>query len=241
MGGFFIYIYPHAAWLRMRAGPCKLPASAIGKEFPRQTVATRPPTSSLSPNIDTQNDFQPLSGGSKTRTMAIDNEYEATDLLIDCNSNHEVESFAEHSNSPISKAVPREVTSQSALIVEQVLQKATYAQLLDHVPGNILDRVVAERLKNASATQILKWLAEAQRLGYKEDDIFDDEDESFMPNLQSGVDQRSKIRKFRSSGSYYRFPFGDNLPVQADLTIGIDQIDRTIENNKMEWMYDRYF
>jgi hypothetical protein len=81
-----------------------------------------------------------------------------------------------------------------------VLQKATYAQLLDHVPGNILDRVVAERLKNASATQILKWLAEAQRLGYKEDDIFDDKDESFMPNVQSGVDQRIKIRKLPSSG-----------------------------------------
>ena len=164
--------------------------------------------------------------------MAIDNEYEATDPRIDYNSNHEVESFAEHSNSPISKAVPREVTSRSPSVVEQVLQKATYAQLLDHVPGNILDRVVAERLKMASATQILKWLAEAQRLGYKEDDIFDDKDESFMPNVQSGVDQRSKIRKFQSSGSYYRFPFGDNLPVQANLTT---------EDNNMEWMYDRCF
>jgi hypothetical protein len=135
--------------------------------------------------------------------MAIDNEYEATDPRIDYNSNHEVESFAEHSNSPISKAIPKEVTSQSPLVVDQVLQKATYAQLLDHVPGNILDRVVAERLKNASATQILKWLAEAQRLGYKEDDIFDDEDETFMPNIQSGFDHRSNVQKFRSSGSYH--------------------------------------
>ena len=135
--------------------------------------------------------------------MAIDNEYGATGPRISCDSDREVESFAEHSNSPISKAIPREVTSQSPLIVKQVLQKATYAQLLEHVPGNILDRVVAERLKNASATQILKWLAEAQRLGYKEDDIFDDEDESFMPNIQSDVDHRSNVQKFRSSGSYH--------------------------------------
>jgi hypothetical protein len=164
--------------------------------------------------------------------MAIDNEYESTDPRVECNSNHEVDSFAEHSNRSISKDIPSEVTSQSPLVVEQVLQKATYAQLLDHVPGNILDRVVAERLKNASATQILKWLAEAQRLGYKEDDIFDDEDESFMPNIQSGLDQRSNIQKFRSSGSYHHFAFGDNLPVHADLTI---------ENNNMEWIYDRCF
>ena len=87
--------------------------------------------------------------------------------------------------SPVFKAVLAEVASQRPQVIEQVLQKATYAQLLDNVPEDTLDHALSERLKNAPAKQIIKWLAEAERLGFKEDDILDDEDESVMPNIES--------------------------------------------------------
>jgi hypothetical protein len=76
-------------------------------------------------------------------------------------------------------------TSKKESIVWMILHNATYAQLLDHVPESVLDRALAERLKTAPAKQIIKWLAEAERLGFREDDILDDEDESVRPNLPS--------------------------------------------------------
>ncbi|KAE9376606.1 hypothetical protein N431DRAFT_435878 [Stipitochalara longipes BDJ] len=77
-----------------------------------------------------------------------------------------------------------DVASRKQGVIEKVLTNATSAQLL-HVPLRVLDDALAERLKTVSAKQLIGWLARADRLGYKMDDIIDEDDESVVPRAES--------------------------------------------------------
>jgi hypothetical protein len=74
-----------------------------------------------------------------------------------------------------------DVASKKPGVIEKVISNATLSQL-NHLPQRILDKALAERLKTVSAKLLIKWLAEADRLGYKLDDIIDEDDESVIPN-----------------------------------------------------------
>ncbi|SZF04704.1 unnamed protein product [Blumeria hordei] len=65
--------------------------------------------------------------------------------------------------------------------IARVLQTATSNQLTSLVPESVLDDAIAERLKYVSARDLVNWLASAQRLGYRCEDIIDDNDESVVP------------------------------------------------------------
>ncbi|ESZ97058.1 hypothetical protein SBOR_2549 [Sclerotinia borealis F-4128] len=70
-------------------------------------------------------------------------------------------------------------------IVAKVLKNASSNQLLDLVPSKILDQALSERLKNVPAKTLIRWLAEADRLGYSIDDILDETDETVIPKMPS--------------------------------------------------------
>jgi hypothetical protein len=61
----------------------------------------------------------------------------------------------------------------------------TVAKLLRFAPVRLIDELLAERLKTVSAKQLISWLARADRLGYKMDDIIDEDDESVVPRAGS--------------------------------------------------------
>ncbi|EPQ61604.1 BgtA-20335 [Blumeria graminis f. sp. tritici] len=65
--------------------------------------------------------------------------------------------------------------------IARVLQTATSNQLTSLVPESVLDDAIAERLKYVSARDIVNWLASAQRLGYRCEDIINENDESVVP------------------------------------------------------------
>ena len=74
------------------------------------------------------------------------------------------------------------VASKKEAIVKAVLADTTYDQLLQCIPEYILDQEIQQRLKTMPAKPLIRWLAEAERLGFREDDIINDEDESVIPN-----------------------------------------------------------
>jgi len=55
--------------------------------------------------------------------------------------------------------------------------------ILDELPEEALDEALAKRVKDVPATTLVKWLAEAGRLGYRPDDLIDLETESVTPNI----------------------------------------------------------
>lgn len=78
-----------------------------------------------------------------------------------------------------------DVASKKSPVIEKVITNATPDQLLRHTPQRIIDEALAERLKTVSAKQLISWLARADRLGYKMDDIIDEDDESVVPRAES--------------------------------------------------------
>lgn len=68
------------------------------------------------------------------------------------------------------------------VIIEAVLSTVQHITMLKHVPDKVLDQVVAERIRDIPARQLVTTLAKARRLGYQEDDLIDEEDESVYPN-----------------------------------------------------------
>ncbi|PMD63469.1 uncharacterized protein K444DRAFT_321058 [Hyaloscypha bicolor E] len=78
-----------------------------------------------------------------------------------------------------------DVASRKAAVIEKVITNATVPQLVHACPQRVLDEVLAERLKTVSAKQLIAWLARADRLGYKMDDIIDEDDESVVPRAAS--------------------------------------------------------
>jgi hypothetical protein len=77
-----------------------------------------------------------------------------------------------------------DVASKKSSVIEKVITNATAAQL-HSAPQRVLDEAIAERLKTVSAKQLIAWLARADRLGYKMDDIIDEDDESVVPRAGS--------------------------------------------------------
>ncbi|KAH7342231.1 hypothetical protein BKA65DRAFT_287990 [Rhexocercosporidium sp. MPI-PUGE-AT-0058] len=72
--------------------------------------------------------------------------------------------------------------------VEKVLRKSSPDLVVAHISESTLDYVIAERFKTVPGKTLIKWLATAERLGYKADDILDEEDESVSPNMPSRED-----------------------------------------------------
>ncbi|TAQ86086.1 hypothetical protein B7494_g5600 [Chlorociboria aeruginascens] len=75
--------------------------------------------------------------------------------------------------------------SKKQAVISRVLKNASAQQLSDLISQDVLDQVFAQRLKSVPAKQLIKMLAEGDRLGYSLDDIINEEDESVMPNLPS--------------------------------------------------------
>ncbi|KAE8445823.1 hypothetical protein EG329_012746 [Mollisiaceae sp. DMI_Dod_QoI] len=81
-------------------------------------------------------------------------------------------------------------------VVSKVLGSCSHIQISKHVPNYVLDKALAERLKNVEAMSLVRWLAEANRLGYKADDILDEEDESVTPNISGRPDSEERPEIF---------------------------------------------
>ncbi|PQE12358.1 c2h2 and c2hc zinc finger protein [Rutstroemia sp. NJR-2017a BVV2] len=83
--------------------------------------------------------------------------------------------------------------SKRQIVVERVLKNASPNQLSDLVPDRVLDQVLAERLKHVPAKSLIRWLAEADRLGYSLDDILDETDESVIPKVPSRAQSHDNV------------------------------------------------
>ncbi|PVH86715.1 hypothetical protein DL98DRAFT_510749 [Cadophora sp. DSE1049] len=69
--------------------------------------------------------------------------------------------------------------------LEKVLRNTPAEIIADHLSEQALDYMIAEKFKTVPGKTLIKWLATAERLGYKADDILDEEDESVSPNVPS--------------------------------------------------------
>jgi hypothetical protein len=83
--------------------------------------------------------------------------------------------------------------SKRQAVVERVLKNASPNQLSDLVPDRVLDQVLAERLKHVPAKSLIRWLAEADRLGYSLDDILDETNESVIPKVPSRAQSHDNV------------------------------------------------
>jgi hypothetical protein len=77
------------------------------------------------------------------------------------------------------------ILSRKEGIIEAVLKNATVDQLSKHLPTPVLDLMVEHRVKDAAAKDLVKWLAEGNRLGFRPDDILNESNESVIPNVQT--------------------------------------------------------
>ncbi|KAL3427860.1 hypothetical protein PVAG01_01369 [Phlyctema vagabunda] len=69
---------------------------------------------------------------------------------------------------------------QSKNVRAASLAEATSFDIQESVPVSILDPILRDRLKTVSAMQVIRWLAEANRLGYSAEDIIENDDESIV-------------------------------------------------------------
>ncbi|RAL65260.1 hypothetical protein DID88_001366 [Monilinia fructigena] len=88
-------------------------------------------------------------------------------------------------DSGVMKETLVEAISSKQPVVAKVLRSASANQISDLVPSKILDQALAERLKSVPAKTLIRWLAEADRLGYSLDDILDETDETVIPKIPS--------------------------------------------------------
>lgn len=75
------------------------------------------------------------------------------------------------------------VASKKPGFVERVLKGVAAKAIFANVPGRVQNEVVTQQIRAAPAKQLIRWLAEGDRLGYKMDDILDAEDETVTPNM----------------------------------------------------------
>jgi hypothetical protein len=92
------------------------------------------------------------------------------------------------------------MASKKPNVIAKVLKSATHTQLSSNVPVGTLDRVIIEHLKHVPARTLIRWMAEADRLGYKIDDILDEQDESVIPNVPSRPQSRDSSEVFEVVG-----------------------------------------
>ncbi|CZT06455.1 uncharacterized protein RAG0_12157 [Rhynchosporium agropyri] len=90
--------------------------------------------------------------------------------------------------------------------VEKVLKKTPPEIIAASISESALDHMMAERFKTVPGKTLIKWLATAGRLGYKADDILDEEDESVSPALPSretSVEIIGAMPITRAQGQYH--------------------------------------
>ena len=63
----------------------------------------------------------------------------------------------------------------------EAVLKSVMPEELSILPSKVLDEAVAQRMKTASANDLVKWLANANRLGYHPDDLIDEDTEMVTP------------------------------------------------------------
>jgi len=127
-----------------------------------------------------------------------------------------------------------DVASRKAGVIEKVLANATPAQLR-HVSQRVLDEALAERLKTVSAKQLISWLARADRLGYKLDDIIDEDDESVVPRAESVDADMSEVFEVESvptPASRFASAYQDPLLAEQEKNLQIHR--QRIEAERIE-------
>jgi hypothetical protein len=112
------------------------------------------------------------------------------------------------------------MASKKPNVIAKVLKSATHTQLSSNVPVGTLDRVIIEHLKHVPARTLIRWMAEADRLGYKIDDILDEQDESVIPNVPSRPQSRDSSEVFEVVGPQPHLdlaqPFRDPLLAEQE-------------------------
>jgi hypothetical protein len=119
--------------------------------------------------------------------------------------------------------------SRKEAVVDTVLKNVTYSDLLKLVSDEVLDREISHRLKTMPAKPLIRWLAEAERLGFQEDDILDDEDETVVPNI--AIPKSSETQPSAILGLAGRSPPSPR-PVVSDpeyISINDDTPDEDVE------------
>ncbi len=130
------------------------------------------------------------------------------------------------------------VASRKPSVVSRVYQNATAAECFEYLPPELIDLITAYRLKTAPAKELIKWLAQADRLGYKMDDILDDEDESVLPNIDSypqtpTIDERAIPGSGKANG--LASPYQDPLLAEQQRQSFAQQMTATsTPNNGMQ-------
>ncbi|KAH7412593.1 hypothetical protein BKA64DRAFT_332667 [Cadophora sp. MPI-SDFR-AT-0126] len=89
--------------------------------------------------------------------------------------------------------------------LEKVLKNTPAETIADHISEQALDYMIAERFKTVPGKTLIKWLATAERLGYKVDDILDEEDESVTPNVASR-DRSVEVLDVVPTSTYKQLP-----------------------------------
>ncbi|EKD13232.1 uncharacterized protein L3040_003034 [Drepanopeziza brunnea f. sp. 'multigermtubi'] len=88
--------------------------------------------------------------------------------------------------------------------LEKALQSASAALITTQVPETVIDQVIVERLETVPAKKLVQWLAQAQRLGYKADDILNEDGESVTPNVPlPPIRERPLDEPPMANGSHY--------------------------------------
>ncbi|KAK2627032.1 hypothetical protein QTJ16_004207 [Diplocarpon rosae] len=115
--------------------------------------------------------------------------------------------------------------------LEKAVRGAVAANTLDALPEDVTDLLIAHRIKRVPGRTLIKWLAEGKRLGYKADDILNEEDESVTPNVPIPVPNQPRFSHSRplaqppdpgagagaSPPSTYRDPLLEEQERQASL------------------------
>ncbi|KAF4634166.1 hypothetical protein G7Y89_g3942 [Cudoniella acicularis] len=74
-----------------------------------------------------------------------------------------------------------EAAIRKPVVIQQILKNADHEQLLKHVSKSVIEDLIHQTLEDVEARTLLRWLADAGRLGYKKNDVIDPVDESVIP------------------------------------------------------------
>ncbi|KHJ34868.1 putative c2h2 and c2hc zinc finger [Erysiphe necator] len=94
-----------------------------------------------------------------------------------------------------------EFLSQKRQMIIRVLQSITCEQLISFVPEPTLNKTLAERVKYVPARDLINWLASADRLGYKPDDILEDDELVIPKQTSQNLHDANQDKKTEGSNS----------------------------------------
>ena len=134
-----------------------------------------------------------------------------------------------------------DILSKKQSIISKVFQNAGYDEVLDLLSQPVLDRALSERLKDVPAKELIRWLAEADRLGYSLDDILDEEDESVLPNVPSRPqteDEDAEMSGGIKSQPLLALPHSDAVLVEQERNSAADasaynSVQKMVESHKI--------